>query len=265
MLKEFFDRLVSFCTDQAKVVPSQLTWAPDSRTVLYWDPAQKKVVTMARNVPWNRHKFLGVEDVIAYLRKLSTAVGCNPIAWVGAECIVIEANESDHTDILSMPLRFSPLWSLLKELAQKPSVPQERAIRIVRQDLSEWDIGSAALTAVRNLKIARSGEEVSEQSHVSHRLGKSVMQDAAGASQLPEYLDIQATVWTATNSTPLTVRVWLSIDFSQPGNIRFEPDLTAMEFAVSHQREELTSFLRVALADCDVQVYQGEYGVHSNS
>jgi hypothetical protein len=263
MLKEFFDRLVQFATDQAKVVPSQLGWAPDSRTVLYWDPQQKKVVTMAQQPPWDRHKLLCVSDVTEYIKALPASN--MPVLWIGERVITVEPNESDHTDLVTMPMRYSPLWKLLIELLEMKSVPQERAIRIIRQDFAPWDLGSAALTAVRNLKIARSGEDVSEQSHVAHRLSKSVMQDAAGASQLPEYLDIEANVWSGIGGMQSTIRVWLSIDFAKPGNIRFEPDATAMEAAVLSQRDGLATYFADSLYATKAKIYQGEYVVNRDS
>ena len=263
MLKELFESLKSFATDQAKVIPVVLDGvSPSKRSKLVWNPAQQDIERIDRDRPDNQHVFGGVDSLVDYINNQQDKSHRTNV-WVGENRITVEVVENGPGDILTMPLKFHPLFAKLKSWGKKASIPQAEAVKLLRQHLAPFDPNSAALTACRNLKIATTDNFESEQSHAAARMGKSVMQAAAGAGELPEYLDVRTTVYLKAGSvTVRTIRVWLSIDFATRGNILFEPDEAQMDEACLLERLEIIGAIQAELdKERDVCVYDGEYSV----
>lgn len=261
MLKDLFVSLKEHLTDQAKVLPVPIEGlSPSKRKKLVWNPESKKLETIERDRPDNKHVFGGVDSVVGYINNQKEKHRTN--VWVGAESVTIEVKENDPKDILKMPLKYHPFFAKLKSFGTKASIPQAEAIKLLRQQFSSFDPKSAALTAVRNLKISTNDNFESDQSHVAARLGKSVVQAAAGAGDLPEFLDIKTLVYLKGGSVATKlIRVWLSIDFSNRGHIVFEPDQAQMEEAALVERLEIMAAIEEGIKDREVAIYDGEYSV----
>lgn len=265
MIKEFFESVRTFCTDQSAVVPKLLAdFRSDHRTLWYWNPQDKTVNSLEVSPPDKRHKLLTTMDVVAYVNRLivtADVTHVSPVIWVGNGKITIETTEGEHRDLLSMEFKKSPLFTLLERLHAKPSVSQQDAIRLLRQQFAAFDSGAKALTAARSLRITKLDAIESDQSHLANRIGKSIQQDAAGAGELPEYLDVSVAVFLGSNTPKATIRVWLSIDFSNPGCLRFEPDETALEAAILDERAAIAEELQSGIDNALVAIYEGEYCV----
>lgn len=262
MLKEFFDRVVELCTDQAQVTATPVSLGVLKRSKTYWDPSKKVLIETALERPDNRHTLLNVASVIQYVRNLIDHSTGHANIWVGPESVTIECNENDPKDIVRMHLKLTPLMQLLERLKGKPSVQQTEAIRLLRQQFATVDVNKQALTAARSLKLSSSTDAETEQTHISDRIGKSIRKEASGAGQLPEYLDVPVTAYLSSLLKDMhTVRVWLSIDFKNEGNILFEPDATQMDDAMVAERVATCEQLNAELPAGDVSVYEGEYFV----
>lgn len=259
MLKDFFESVKQFCTDQSRVVPQLLGFKGDHRKLLYWNPALKEVEEIDVSPPDNKHKLHTVANVVQYIKHVAGTH--KPIVWVGNEAVTIEVDESVHRNVLTMPLVKTPRFALLEKLNGTPSVPQDVAIRLLRQDFAGFDIGSKALTGARNMRTQKVEDMHSEQSHVASRVGKSIQQDAVGGQLLPEYLEITTSVYVGNSADDKIIQLWLSYDHNKPGNLRFEPDATAMMEAVEWERSEIAAELRRDLDGTDVKVFEGEYFV----
>jgi hypothetical protein len=260
MLKEFFQVLSEHFTKREMVAPTKLDFRTHPREILFWDPEKKSVVPLTVAPPDNRHTLFSLDDIVAYVQHLSDT---GKVIWVSDEKISIECEESFHRDILSMDLIPAPLFHKVKKLASSPSMLQEDAIRFVRQDLQGFPGGTKVLTAVRSLRMTKVDDMESSQSHVSNRLSKSIQQDAAGAGDLPEYLDITIPVYTGITKRTYPIRIWISIDFKKPGCILFEPDTTAIEEAIIAERAGIAAQLREALTETNCFVFEGSYRVSS--
>lgn len=260
MLRDFFSAIKEHFTDQARVVPVVLEGlSPGKRKKLYWDPGIKKVVEAVSDRPDNAHKLLSVESVIAYVHAINPVNRIN--IWINPGAITVECEENDPKDIVSMPLVFSPLFQLLSKLRVVPSIPQTTAIKMLRQQLAAFDVGAKALTSARNLKISTGDDFESDQSHIANRVGKSIMQQASGAGELPEFIDVVTQVYLKGGSTGYKVRVWMSVDFAKKGNLLLEPDEAQMEEAMLLELAEIFGELAEALKKEPVSIYEGEYCV----
>lgn len=258
MLKEFFQSVTDFCTSQKAFAPVVLPVSRSKRVTMYWDPAEGEVKEVAHDRPDNRHELLSVESVVEYVQR--SAGGGMTNVWVGDNSIVVECRENSPGDVLTMKLVFSPLFSLLQRLHKSPKVSQAEAIKLLRQQLAEFDPTHSALAAARSLKLTTGEEFDSDKSHVVDRLGKSIMKRASGAAELPEFIDVKTPVYLKGGQMGYVVRVWLSVDFDSPGHFRFEPDESHLENAIIAERLELVQLFRANLS-VNVNVYEGRYNV----
>ncbi len=128
--------------------------------------------------------------------------------YVGEKVITLEANAFDESIIVTMALVHDPVFALLQRLKQSPRVSQADAIRYLRTVLSVSPGSLRALDAVRKLKVSANTESESEQTHVTAKLGKSVMQSASGAETLPESIDVPTTVFLGVGPNALNVRLY---------------------------------------------------------
>lgn len=261
MLEKSLTWLRDYFTDQAKVTPQVLeSFKPGKRKRLLWDPSAKKLTTLEMDRPDNTHVLHGVDSLIAYVNNLKSEARTN--IWVGVERVTVEVVENDPKDVLTMPFRFHPTFETLRELVIHASLPQQEAIKLLRQRFAEFDPGATALTAIRNLKISTQDDFTTEQGHTAARLGKSLVQEAVGAGNLPESIEIRTPVFIKTGTVDVrTIRVWLSIDFANRGYVKFEPDEAQMEDAIIREKMELIGIIVDGTQGRPVAVYDGEYGV----
>jgi hypothetical protein len=259
MLEELFTALKTHLTDQAKLVPTRLKWNLGDRHVRYWDPIAKEVIAEPIERDGNRHVIKSLESLIEYVNSTKRGDG-RRIVWVGESSITCEMDEGDGLDIVTMPLVYSPLWLLLDKLRNNPVVSQADAIRYMRQHFSDASGALAALTAVRSLRLQRTEGFESEQTHDTSRIGKSVVQEAAGASQLPESITVSVPVFHSDHLHTFSVRVWLSIDF-EGRKLLFDPDEIQFEKARTDSRLALVE--RLVNDMPEAAIYEGEYRVAS--
>lgn len=257
MLKEIFDTVKQFFDAHREETPTRLEFLDQKRVRCFWNPETRKVESVDCLRPDAKHKLLTIASLIDYVegRNHSTNV------WVGRKVITVELIENEPGDILTLDLSTTSLFQKLEALVTRPSITQGDAIRLLRQQFSESDPGARALTAARSMKLSRSTETESEQTHVTDRIGKSIRQVASGAGELPEYLDVPVTVYEASQTdTRSFVRVWLSVDFKNEGCFLFEPDADQMELAIKTEREAMIAQLRTLPAEY-VSIYEGVYYV----
>jgi hypothetical protein len=258
VLKEAINWLREHFTDQAKVVPVVIEGiSPSKRKKLVWHPEKKDLIELERERPDNAHKLRSIEAVIQYVLKHPAKTN----VWVGPDKITVECVENNPKDFAFHPFVFNPLFKVLQELNNRPSLPQAQGIKLLRQQLSPFDPGAKALTVARNLKIATVEDYESEQSNITARLGKSVMASASGATDLPEYLNVTTQVYLKGGATGYPIRVWMSVDLASKGNLLFEPDKAQLEEAMLLERTEIVGILTDALKGTDVAIYEGEYCV----
>lgn len=263
MIEKTFAWLRDHFTDQSKISPHVVeSLAPAKRSKYIWNPVSKELTRIDRDRPDNAHVLYGVDSLIQYINNLQSDARTN--VWVGSDQITVEVIEDSPKDVLTMPFKFHPTFAKLRELAAKPSIPQSEAIKLLRQQFSDFDIGSKAITAVRNLKITKQDEFNTDQSHTASRLGKSLVQTAMGAETLPESLTIKTPVFLKTGNVQIrSIRVWLSIDFERSGNVKFEPDEAEMEDATILEKIELIGIISDGVQQHNLAVYDGEYKVEN--
>lgn len=261
MLKDGLGWLREFFTDQSRVVPTLINdISPSKRKRYVWDPAKKEMVLVERERPDNAHVFRSVESLTNWINnQRETSHRTN--VWVGESSITIECVEDNPKDVLTLPLRFHPLYQLLRQMGLTCSHPQNAAIKLMRQQFAPFDAAGRMLNAIRNLKISTTDNFEAEASNVTAKLGRSVVQQAAGAGDLPECLNIITPVYYVSSAVPHTIRVWTSIDFDKRGNIIFEPDSAAMEEACLAERMAIVAEIAEKTTARDCKVYEGEYKV----
>lgn len=264
MLDKLFQELVQHFTKQENVGPTRLPWTTDSKTVLFWDPNQKDVRQTSLTPPDTRHKLLTVNDVIALAMQLDKKTEEFQVIWVSDDKIVLEYSTGSDGNLAVMDLKKTPFYEKLEELEEDPSLSQFDAIRFVRQFLHDFAGGDVALNQIRNLRITKKEEFESKQAPTTNRLSKSVQQDAAGAGELPEYIDAEVLVFEGTDPVSIdlyeipVIRLWLSIDF-ETGNILFEPDVFSLRHAINAERTRIKTRIATALKETETLVYEGEY------
>jgi hypothetical protein len=260
MIKEALGWMREHFTDQARVVPTVIEGlSPSKRKKYLWHPAKEDLILMEKERPDNNHVFHSVSSLIKWINSQSEIHRTN--VWVGENSITVECVEDDPKDILSLPLKHHPLYALLKRMGESWSSPQHEAIKLLRQQFAQFDAGKT-LNAIRNLKISTTDNYEAEASNVTAKLGRSVVQQAAGAGELPEYLDIKTPVYYVGDCDPQPIRVWTSIDFVKRGNIVFEPDTAAMEEACLRERIAIVAQITEGTeSDRECHVYEGEYKV----
>lgn len=259
MIKEALAWLKEHLTDQAKVLPKRLDDVfVSSRSTYVWDPAAQKMELIERAPPELRHVLHSVHSLIAWINNQSHTERTH--VWVGEASITVECMEGRVEGILTLPMKHNPLYALLKRMGESCSYPQHEAVKLLRQQFSPFDTAGKTLTAIRNLKIATTDSYEAETSNVTAKLGRSVVQQAAGAGDLPEYIDVKTTVYHASQAEVQTIRVWTSLDFVKRGNIIFEPDTAKMEEAALNERLAIIEQIIEGVdTERDCKVYEGEY------
>ena len=261
MIKEALAWLKEHLTDQAKVVPTIIEGvSPGPRKKWVWDPAEHKMVLLERDPPELRHVLQSIHSVIQWINNQDHKERTN--VWVSESAITVECMEDQPYDILTLPMKHNPLFALLKRMGESYSFPQHEAVKLLRQQFAPFDTAGKTLTAVRNLKISTTDNFEAESSNVTAKLGRSVVQQAAGAGELPEYIDVKTTVYHASQAEVQTIRVWTSLDFVKRGNIIFEPDTAKMEEAALIERLAIIHQIIDGVdGERDCKVYEGEYKV----
>jgi hypothetical protein len=260
MLMDFFKTFVAHCTDQSKVVPSRLPFSGSEREILYWNPDAKEVCAIAVERKDKAHRFLSLESLILFIN--TTEHENRAIIWVGDDAITLELNEHSEADLLTYGLRFTELFRQIKALVDNPRRAQAEAVKLFRQWFAEFDPGAQALTAVRSLKLSRSSESESTIAHDMSRIGKSLIQSAAGGEALPEFIEIQTPVFDHDDADPESIKLWISIDFERNA-LLIEPDAQQYAAALIQARRALVEHL-TSVVDADtVLVVEGNYEIAS--
>jgi hypothetical protein len=261
MIKEALAWLKDHFTDQSKVVPSIVEGvSPGSRKKWLWHPEKKDLVLMERDLPELRHVIHSVHSLVQWINNQDHKERTH--VWVGESAITVECIEDQPYNILTLPMKHNPLFALLKRMGESCSYPQHEAVKLLRQQFAQFDTAGKTLTAVRNLKISTTDNYEAETSNVTAKLGRSVVQQAAGAGDLPEYIDVKTTVYHASQAEVQTIRVWTSLDFVKRGNIIFEPDTAVMEEAALNERLAIIAQIIEGVdTERDCKVYEGEYRV----
>jgi hypothetical protein len=258
MLKDLVVFLRQHLTEQEKILPVRLDWAPRIRKkVAFWDPAVKQVDFLDAGEPCLRHKVRNLSSLIAYLNASQKPDSGRRIVWFGEKKIVADMDECDGCDVLEMELRYTQTWIALETLARVPSVTQQEAIRLLKQRFSGHGTALQALTACQSLRLKKTEDFDSDQSHDMSRVGKSIAKEAVGANSLPEYVTVECSVFD-DGSMKSFVKIWLSIDFEN-NKLLFEPDMESMEKAKKDARAEYLSSMSDELKNASV--YEGEYCV----
>lgn len=257
MLAELFKAIVAHCTDQSKVVPVVIPVASSKREIAVYNPATKEIETVHRERANARHELLTIEALITFVHSQSFK---KTYVWVGSDRVTVELDQHSDADILTHFIKPTPLFKQLQTLAKDSALTQAAAIVVLRVWLREFDNGAAALTAVRSLKLTRGESIESDLSHDTARIGKSLLQSAAGGAKLPEFIDVQTPVFQTNSGTPQSIRVWLSIEF-ETARLVFMPDAQDMQKAVDNARFELVEELKGEFDEPAVTVLEGVYCV----
>lgn len=272
MLAEFVEYLFELFKDQ-KAVELGATPAPlpadlqtDKRLKRFWDPHAKVIGDFAVAPPDRRHTVNTLNALIDFVSYWRDADSDKAITiWVGASKIVAVLNDEDRRDLVTLPLVKTPLWLLLDRLVAKPLQTQAEAIRLLRQDLHEFDPGEKALLSSRNMKLTRTENNESTTNPGNSRMSRSILQEAAGAKDFPETLKVSAWPYLGViptkDGTPYegyALLLWLEIDFDNMG-IRFEPEASAMVDAINREQLRLVEQLEESTGDIDgVHVFAGD-------
>lgn len=257
MLAELFKSIVAHCTDQTKVVPVVIPCASSKREIAVYNPATKEIETVHRERANARHELLTIEALITFVHSQSFK---KTYVWVGNDRVTVELNQHSEADILTHNLKPTPLFEQLQALAEDSALTQAEAIKVLRVWLREFDNGAAALAAVRSLKLTRGESIESDLTHDTARIGKSILQSAAGGAKLPEFIDVQTPVFQTNSADAVSIRVWVSIDF-ESARIVFEPDAQDMQRAIDAARLGLVEELRGEFDESAVTVLEGVYRV----
>lgn len=261
MLAELFKAIVAHCTDQTKVAPVVIPCASSKREIAVYNPATKEIDIVQRERANARHELLTIEALITFVQSQSFK---RTYVWVGNDRVTVELNQHSEADILTHNLKPTPLFEQLQALAEYSGLTQAEAVKLLRVWLRQFDTGAAALAAVRSLKLTRGESIESDLSHDTARIGKSILQSAAGGAKLPEFIDVKTAVFETNNDeNAVNIRVWVSIDF-ESARIVFEPDAQDMQNAIDNARFWLVEELRGEFKDsegCGVTVLEGVYRV----
>jgi hypothetical protein len=265
MIEKTLDWMKGFFTDQSKMAPVELEFAREKRVKRYWDPATRKVVEINRERPDNAHEFLSLDSLANYVLGIAEdgSRTNHPVnVWVGDNEVTVECLENDPKDIVCLRFEHTPLFKLLLDLVKRPSLPQQQAIKLLRQQFAPFDVGQKAITTARSLKIHTTDDDERDHSALAARVGKSVVQQAVGAEHLPDRLVVLTPVFT-TSSDQCTVDVFLSVDFANRGCILFEPNEQQLHDAVAAERLSTFNHLSKLCEDTEnVHIYEGKYHVN---
>ncbi len=262
MLKEFFESVRGFVTDQARVTPTIVEGiAPSKRKKAVWNPHSKSIELFERERPDNQHSFLDLDSVVRYVSRMSDKDETN--IWVHNSGVTVECRENDPKDVVSMTFTYSPMFVRLQNLVKAPSLKQPEAIKLLRQQFADFDPSAKALAAVRSLKIHTTSDDESDQSALAARIGKSVMQQAVGADALPDRIVVKTPVYV-TSTTVHDIDVFLAVDFRTSASVLFEPNESMMQTALDTERKRVADYFSEQFKSVlGVNVYQGGYSVAS--
>jgi hypothetical protein len=222
-------------------------------------------VEINRERPDNAHEFLSLDSLANYLIGIAEdgSRTNHPVnVWVGDNEVTVECLENDPKDIVRLRFEHTPLFNLLRDLVKKPSLSQQQSIKLLRQQFAPFDVGQRAITTARSLKIHTTDDDERDQSALAARVGKSVLQQAVGAENMPDRLEVKAPVFT-TSASECTVHVFLSVDFVNRGCILFEPNEQQLHDAIAAER--LLTFNKLSNLCEDVEnvhIYEGKYHVN---
>lgn len=180
MLKDAFEFLATqfYKSKEARI----LTTSADGRTS-YIDQDGK--VTTITNPPKPREsKVDSVEDLCNAARAYG---GENEYSfWVSPAAVVLVADDEDRRDRVTLPLRDSSQWAVVKRLAKGPTLDQAALVRLLRTELIGLGGRAELLSAVRAIKFRSSAEGTSNIQHGNESMGRVIENAVTGAGNIPE-------------------------------------------------------------------------------
>jgi hypothetical protein len=233
MLKEFFERLISFATDQNKLEAREIVFLRGNNRRFY---SIGGVVESASNEePGWRHEIYSVESLAEFA---THHAGDKPQLWIGPRGVVYEFEHGDHLHAAVLKLELSPQWMALLGFSNGVSLKQSDAIRLFRVHFQESPESPAIVDAIRAIRVTATTDSTEETA----RIGKSIAREAV-ASRIPDSVLVRSSIWNGVSFFPI-VKLFLAPDLERPGNVLIDTDGGAIDAAEQTGLDYLHSYFK---------------------
>ena len=181
------------------------------------------------------------------------------VVWHDEKCCVLVLDDVDRRDLVLFTLIQSPAWIALKRLeTDKPALNQRDFINLLRLVL---DVDAAVVSVFRKLTWKAATETKGEISRTKESLGKSIMGEVSGVSEIPEHLDIQVPIYeTLGETTEYLVRCLVEPDTVNE-RLQLVPAPGEMQRLLDRHQCDIQRRLEEAFSDEDnpkaIPVYYG--------
>lgn len=255
------DNAIKTLLEAGKQLANPIIKAADEPPGWYYLRQGDGSLTRVRAEPVNRQHAMGdLESLISFLKddpELPEDLARTTV-WCGRESVTVLLDDEDRRDRITLELAFTPQWLKLLELTEEPPKPWEhkQLLRFLRDLIPAFR--SEDLAVLRQIRLRAQTDTEMSVSHSKESLGKRVMAEASGVTDLPEYLEAQVPVYQ-TPGEDLVAAITCDLDIDTiEGKFYLVPRAQDFENALQRADESRMRRLREGLAGLPkIQVYRG--------
>ena len=233
-MKELFETLKAFVTDQAKVQPAEVAFLRSNGGRYY--ALNGDVQFVETPPPYWRHRLDTLDAVAAFCQNHAGEVSQ---IWVGERCVHVELEAGSVERMGVMEFKKTQEARELAALIGGRSVSQSAALRLFRVVFAGSEHAAPMVDAIKAIRVTATVDS----DEAANRMGKSIAREAVG-SRFPEHVDLALPVFDGVEYAA-TVRVFVGPNLEKPGEVLLEASEIeynaalrgALDFAASYVGE----------------------------
>ena len=248
MLPEETLKLIQDTAQQAQAATILPALNVDGRKAFVQQGSEIKEFTLPP--PVRNHTVNELSDLIAYALRVDNP---HPVVWHGQTVVTLLPDDTDRRDAVVFPLTASGRFKCLAGLEMKPvALTQQQFVRLLRRDLG---MAAVIVQQFRKLDWKDGSNGSSEVSPTNLRVGKSIVAEVQGVSELPEELTVPTPVYLNTGERDeYNVQCFIEID-PQNQAFGFGPLPDELAKIIDLHQANICNRLRAALGD--IPIYHG--------
>jgi len=237
MIREAIELIQDTAKDAAGVSVTAIPGDPRSVIVQLGSAYEYRPIPPAvRN-----HTILGIDDFIEAVKRW----GAKGVVFHSPAKIVLVVDDADRRDVATMNLVESETFTFMRTVGRS-NMDHRTMVNVLKNQLRDHVIDSL-LPAVRKLDVSASNKQTAEISHGRERGTREFAADLVGASQIPEVLNVTASVYSnAGLRQSYTIKCSLDVAIPQL-EFSLKPLPDELDIAVENAQSEIHQILEGAL------------------
>lgn len=253
------DNAIKTLLEAGKQLASPIIKAPDEPPGMYYvRHGDGSLRTVLANPAARKHAMGDLDSMISFIADAVPSAPPRITVWCGRESVTALLDDADRRDTIKLSLVHTPHWLNLWKLTQGPPQAWEhkQLLRFLRDLIPAFR--SEDIAVLRQIRLRAQTDTEMSVSHSKESLGKRVMAEASGVTDIPESIEATIPVYqTPGEGVVATITCDLDIDTVE-GRFYLIPRAQDFEDALQLADESRMNRLRDGLAGlATVHVYRG--------